>query len=122
MPHSFKAHPSQLNLKAVYCFVCHLDLTHHRDTEIYWSLDPNGQSRLVKEEICRLGLDHVMTSVKAQCYSSLTDLQLNAIKAFHQVCGYGGEDGEASPFIGHPEDTVCCSKVIKWQLVSIRDE
>jgi hypothetical protein len=93
MPHSFKAPPSQPNLKAVYCFVFHLDFTHYGDTEIYWSLDPNGQSRIVMEEICRLGLDHVMTSVKAQCYS-FTDLQMNAIKAFHEVCGYGGEDGE----------------------------
>ena len=71
----------------------HLDFSRHGDLEIYWSYDPNGRSRLGPEAVDRLGLRYIVKYCRGKAYT-FTDFHLNAINVFHDVCGYGGEDGE----------------------------
>jgi hypothetical protein len=45
-----------------------------------------------KTEVDGLGLSYTAEIIWVKYH--LTNVHLNAIKVFHEVCGYGGEDGE----------------------------
>jgi len=76
----------------VYCFIRNITFSQCGDLEIYWSTDQNGESRMGKAEVDCLGLTYIVQPFWGMY--RLTDAHLNAIKVFHDVCGYGGEDGE----------------------------
>jgi hypothetical protein len=74
----------------MYYFVCKITFG---DLEIYWSTDQNGKSRMERAEVDCLCLSYIVQPFWGIYRLTDAHLNLNAIKIFHDVCGFGGENG-----------------------------
>ncbi|KAF8637093.1 hypothetical protein AX17_002998 [Amanita inopinata Kibby_2008] len=85
--------PNRPDIRVLYFFIRELDFTRRPGIEAYWSTDPEGETRMEREELDRFGVVDGMVFCK-RTGLVFEDVHFEAVKVMHELCGYGGPEGE----------------------------